>query len=90
MNKSAHFSLKKLVFHGKQSPEEGSIVGYVAIIEKLRIQIPMINPITLVCNQNKSYKNKDWSILPKSYLPNDNQELDEIEALYKHLVFALK
>lgn len=90
MNKSAHFSLKKLVFHGKQSPEEGNIVGYAAIIEKLSIQMPMINPITLVCNQNKSYQNKDWRILPKSYLPEDNQELNEIEALYKHLVFALK
>lgn len=90
MNKSAHFSLKKLVFHGKQSPEEGNIVGYAAIIEKLNFQMPMINLITLVCNQNKSYQNKDWRILPKSYLPEDNQELNEIEALYKHLVFALK
>jgi len=90
MNKSAHFSHKKPVFHGKQTPIEGTIVGYAAIIDKLNLQMPMVKPITLVCNQNKSNQNKDWNILPKSYLPEDNQELNEIEALYKHLVFALK
>ncbi len=90
MYNSAHFSQKKPVFHGKQSPEEGIIVGYAAIINKLKLQIPMVSPISLVCTQNKNYQNKDWNILPKSYLPEDNQELDEIEALYKHLVFALK
>ena len=90
MNKNAHFSKKTPIFHGKQVPEQGSIVGYAAIVNKLNLQIPMVNPITLVCNQNRNYQNKDWLILPKSYLPEDNQELDEIEALYKHLVFALK
>jgi Fic family protein len=90
MNKGAHFSQKKPVFHGKQTPEEGSIVGYAAIVEKLNLQVSMVHPISLVCNQNKSYQNKDWHILPKTYLPEDHQELDEIEALYKHLVFALK
>ena len=90
MNKNAHFSQKKPVFHGKQTPEEGSIVGYAAIISKLNLQMPMVNPITLVCNQNKSYQNKAWHVLPRTYLPEDNQALDEIEALYKHLVFALK
>ncbi|NLN49498.1 MAG: hypothetical protein GX154_10530, partial [Clostridiales bacterium] len=39
---------------------------------------------------NKNYETGEWRILPKSYLPEDNSELTEIEALYKHLVFALK
>jgi len=90
MNKSAHFSQKKPIFHGKQTPVEGSIVGYAAILDKLNLQMPMVKPITLVCNQNKNNQNKDWNIFPKSYLPGDNLELNEIEALYKHLVFALK
>lgn len=90
MNESAHFSQKKSVFHGKQSPEEGVIVGYAAIVDKLKLRMPMVNPIAMVCDQNKNYQNKDWIILPTSYLPEDNKELDEIEALYKHLVFALK
>ena len=90
MNKSTHFSQENPVFHGKQSPEEGTIVGYAAIVDKLKLQMPMVNPIALVCKQNKNYKTKDWIILPTSYLPEDTKELDEIEALYKHLVFALK
>lgn len=90
MDKSAHFSQKKLVFHGKQVPEEGTIVGYASIIDRLNLAMPMVNPIALVSNRNKGFKNEDWYILPKSYLPEDNKELGEIEALYKHLVFALK
>ncbi len=90
MDISAHFLLKAPVFHGKRSPEEGTIVGYAAIIDKLKLQMPMVAPIALVCDQNKNYQNKDWLILPTSYLPEDSQEFDEIEALYKHLVFALK
>jgi hypothetical protein len=90
MNKSTHFSQEKSIFHGKQSPEEGSVVGYAAIIDTLHIQMPMVNPIVLVCKQNKNYQTGEWQIFPKSYLPKDNPKLDEIEALYKHLVFALK
>lgn len=90
MNNSAYFSQKKHVFHGKVSPEEGTIVGYAAIADTINLQMPMVNPITLICDQNKRYQTREWIILPKSYLPEDNQELDEIEALYKHLVFALK
>lgn len=90
MDNSAHFSQKKPVFHGKQSPEEGFIVGYAAIADTLNLRMPMVNPIALVCDQNKKYLTKEWFILPGSYLPEDNQKPDEIEALYKHLVFALK
>ncbi|MCH7723954.1 MAG: Fic family protein [Bacteroidetes bacterium] len=90
MDKSTHFSQEKPIFHGKQSPEKGSVVGYAAIIDTLHLQIPMVNPIALVCIQNKNYQTDDWRIFPKSYLPEDNLKLDEIKALYKHLVFALK
>lgn len=90
MNKSAHFSQQKLIFHGKQTPEEGNIIGYAAIIDQLNLPMPMVHPIALVSYQNKSYQNKDWFILPNTYLVEDHQDLDEIEALYKHLVFALK
>lgn len=90
MNNSAHFSQETPIFHGLDSPENGNIVGYAAIISKLELQMPMVKPIALVCKQNKNYQTKDWFVLPKSYLPDDNQSLNEIEALYKHLVFALK
>ena len=52
--------------------------------------MPMITPMAFVCDQNKNYTTNEWRILPGSYSPEDNQELDEIEALFKHLVFALK
>lgn len=90
MNNSTYFSRQAPVFHGKQSPEEGSIVGYAAIIDRLKLPIPMSTPIALVCNQNKRYQTKEWTIFPKSYLPKDHKGLTEIEALYKQLVFALK
>lgn len=90
MKHNAHFSQQKPVFHGKHTPETGVIVGYAAIIHTLSLQIPMAKPIALVCTQNKKYQNADWLVLPKSYLPEDTQAIPQIEALYKHLVFALK
>jgi hypothetical protein len=90
MNNNTHFSQATPVFRGKQCPEEGYIVGYSAIIDKLGIKVPLPYQITFVCTQNKSYETNEWKILPKSYLPEDNSEMTEIEALYKHLVFALK
>ncbi len=90
MKNNTHFSQATLIFHGKHCPEEGHIVGYSAIIDTLRLKVPIPNQITLVCNQNKNYETDDWKVLPKSYLPEDNTDLTEIEALYKHLVFALK
>ncbi len=90
MDNCAHFSRKKPIFHGNLAPEEGFIVGYAAIIDSLQLQMPMVNPIALVCTQNKNYQTNKWLVLPPSYLPEDNLNSDEIEALYKHLVFALK
>lgn len=87
---SAHFSRRKPVLRGKQLPEEGSIVGYAAIVDQLQLPMPMVCPVALVCDHNKKYQNRDWIVLPNSYLPEDHAELDEMEALYKHLVFALK
>ncbi|HKI90248.1 MAG TPA: Fic family protein [Draconibacterium sp.] len=90
MKNNAHFSQTAPVFHGRQCPEDGYIVGYAAIIDKLKLKVPIPFQITLVCNQNKNYETGEWKILPKSYLPDDNSELTEVDALYKHLVFALK
>lgn len=90
MNNNAYFYHSAPIFHGKQSPEDGFIVGYAAIIEVLSIPMPMVKPVSLVCNQNKKYQSRDWVVFPKSYLPEDHLNISEIEALYNHLVFALK
>lgn len=90
MTNSAHFSHNALVFHGRTLPENGYIVGYAAIINGLNLEVPMPALIALVCNQNKKYQTAEWNVFPISYLPEDNAQQAEIEALYKHLVFALK
>ena len=90
MPESTYFSQIAPVFHGRKLPEEGAIVGYSSVINTLQLKIPMLDQIALVCLQNKKYQNKEWNVFPKSYLPEDNKNLSELEALYKHLVFALK
>lgn len=84
------FYVKKPVFHGKHAPVDGNIVGYAAIIDTLKLAMPMVKPVALVCDQNKNFRNEEWIILPNSYLPENHHKQSEIEALYKQLVFALK
>ena len=85
---SAYFSYSAPVFHGKVLPEDGFIVGYAAIIHRLKFNMPLPAQVALI--GKKKYQFEDWLVFPKSYLPDDHQQLTEIEALYKHLVFALK
>ena len=87
---SAHFTLSTPVFHKRILLEEGFVVGYAAIINSLNLKMPIPATIALVCNRNKKYQNEEWKVFPKRYLPEDNSDLREIEALYNHLVFALK
>ncbi len=87
---SAHFSQAAHVFLGRSLPEEGRVVGYASIISKLDFRIPMPDQISMVCSRNKKYETDQWRVFPDKYLPDDHLEVDEILALYRHLVFALK
>jgi Fic/DOC family len=87
---STHFSRSARIFLGRSLPEDGHVVGYGSIIEKLNFQIPTPDQISIVCNRNKQYKTEEWIVFPNKYLPDDHLEKPEIEALYRHLVFALK
>jgi len=40
MMDSAHFSNNALIIHGEVKPYQGWVVGYVAIIAKLKLQMP--------------------------------------------------
>jgi hypothetical protein len=89
MNRT-HFSINTLVFHGRSLPEEGCVIGYGAIIHSLNLKMPLPETLSLSGKRNKKYNTGEWNVFPKSYLPEDNETITEIEALYEHLVFALK
>ncbi|MBK5194171.1 MAG: cell filamentation protein Fic, partial [Flavobacteriaceae bacterium] len=77
-----HISLKISVFHGKQAPEEGVLVGYGAIIEAYNLPVPIPNQLALISYKKRKYITKEWKVYTSRYQPEDT--------LYKQLIFALK
>ncbi|WP_306350654.1 Fic family protein [Flavobacterium sp. '19STA2R22 D10 B1'] len=77
-----HFSRKISVFHGIKTPEEGTLVGYGAIIEHYSLPIPFPNRLVLISPKKRQYTTEDWQVLTSRHEPEDT--------LYKQLVFALK
>jgi hypothetical protein len=90
MKQSAHFSNNAPVIHGEVKPAQGWIVGYTAIIEKLHLPIPVPSIKTMISEKNQRAETETWIVFPNKYLPGDNNKISKIEALYNHLVFALK
>lgn len=90
MRESAYFSIDAPVFHGKTMPQKGHIVGYAAIINSFDLQMPIPNQIAVVSTKNKKIISAEWIIMPNPHLPDDSNQLTKIQALYNHLVFALK
>jgi Fic/DOC family len=86
----AHFTNFAPVLQGKKKQLHGWVVGYSAIIEKLNLQIPHPLIKALISEKNQSIETEAWKIFPKRYLPEDNEQISKIKALYNHLVFALK
>ncbi len=76
------FSLKVNVFHEREVPEQGSIVGYGALIEGLKLAMPLPDKLSLISEKHKKYSVAGWKVYTIKYQPEDN--------LYNHLVFALK
>lgn len=70
------------LFEGKTTPEKGKIVGYSALIERLKLPIPFPDVIALITEKSKKYETTEWKVFPESYQPDPT--------LYKQLVFALK
>jgi hypothetical protein len=85
-----HFSHAALIFNKKELPEPATVVGYAAIINSLRLPMPYPYRIAIISNKNRKYQDKNWNIYPNSYFPKDSIDISAIEALYHHLVFALK
>lgn len=76
------FSLKINVFHGRVAPEEGFLVGYGALLEAYKLDVPVPDVLALISTKKRKYKTDEWQVFTSRYLPEDS--------LYKQLVFALK
>ncbi len=76
------FSQKISVFHGRNTPEEGMLVGYGAIIEAVKLPVPLPETLALISSKNRRYEKEGWKVFTPKYQPGDT--------LYKQLVFALK
>lgn len=79
---SKRFSLKISVFHGIKAPEEGTLVGYGALIEAYSLSMPIPNQLALISSKKRQYTSENWQVLTSRHEPEDT--------LYKQLVFALK
>jgi len=76
------YSRKISVFHGRDIPEEGILVGYGALIEAYQLQIPLPIKLVLISHKKRQYTNEHWLVLTSRHLPEDT--------LYKQLSFALR
>jgi Fic family protein len=77
-----HFSLELSVFHGRNVPKEGVIVGYGAIIEAYKLPVPIPQQLAFVSIKKRQSETDEWKVYSSRYLPE--------ETLYKQLIFALK
>ena len=76
------FSLELNVFHGREVPIEGAIVGYGAIIEAYKLPVPIPQQLSFVSKKKRQSETAEWKVYSSRYLPE--------ETLYKQLIFALK
>jgi Fic family protein len=70
------------VFQERVITEKGNIVGYVALINSFKLDMPYPAKWALISTQNKKNSTSEWQVFPSKYLPKEN--------LYQQLVFALK
>jgi len=80
--KNQEISIQISVFHGRQAPEEGYLVGYGALIETYCLNVPFPENLSLISKKRRSYQEKAWTVYSNRAMIEDT--------LYKHLVFALK
>ena len=76
------FSQKINVFHGRQTPEESTLVGYGAIIDVLKLPSPIPAKLALISEKHRQYQTAEWMVFTPRHSPMDS--------LDGHLKFALK
>lgn len=80
--KSYQYSQNISVFHGRSTPEQGSIVGYAALIKHHNLQVPIPEQLALIGKKHRVYSTDEWRVLTPRHKPN--------ETLLGQLTFALK
>ena len=63
-------------------PEEAVPVGYAALIQAFKLQVPTPLTLSAVSNRHRKYTRDGWSIYTPRHMPEST--------LYGHLTFALK
>jgi len=76
------FSQEINVFHGRQTPEKATLVGYGAIIDSLDLAVPLPAQLAVISEKHRQYRTPEWLVYTPRYMPQDS--------LYGHLTFALK
>ena len=74
-----HFSQKISVFHDRKAPETGLLVGSGAIIDALKLPVPLPDMLALISEKHRHYETSGWLIFTPRHEPRDS--------LYGHLVF---
>ncbi len=82
MVESKSFSKEISVFQGRTTPEPAVLVGYGALINGLKLNMPYPTQLAIISYKRKSYKTEAWQIFTSKASFEDT--------LYKQLVFALK
>jgi hypothetical protein len=82
MSNNKRFSREISIFHGRQAPEKGTLVGYGAIIEALGLPMPFPGTLALISEKRRQYRVPGWIVLTPRHKPQDS--------LYSNLVFSIK
>ena len=70
------------IFHGRQAPEKGTLVGYGSLIEALGLPIPFPSTLALISEKRRQYRVLGWIVFTPRHKPQNS--------LYGNLVFSIK
>ena len=76
------FSGPVTAFHERRLPETAAPAGYAALIDALRLQVPVPRILSAIGPHHKQYEQDGWRIYTPRHAPNPDLE--------GHLTFALK
>ncbi|MGH6876468.1 MAG: Fic family protein [Rhizomicrobium sp.] len=82
LGKRIEFSQPVSVFHEKRLPETGIPVGYAALIDAFRLDVPLPRTLTAIGQRHKVVEQDGWQFRTPRHAPDPD--------LQGHLVFALK